>query len=87
MNEQANIAVLEARQGMLHVWMTLSAVWVVFWLIIAGFGVALFKLHDPLTLQFGLFLFIVATPPFALLAVGAVTRLAYETVTLRERDR
>lgn len=87
MKKQVQTAVLEARQSMLRVWMAISAIWVTFWLIIAAIVLTTFEPHNPLVIQFGIFCFIVATPPFALLAIGAASRWIFETVTLRNDSR
>jgi hypothetical protein len=87
MNKQAQTAVLEARQSMIRVWLAISAVWVAFWLIIAALVLAAFKPFNPLVIQLGIFALIVATPPFVLFAVGAVSRWIFETVTLRRKVR
>ncbi len=72
---------------MLRVWMTLSAVWVMFWLIIAAVTLASATPLDPLIVPCGAFLPIVATPPFALLAIGALSRLAFESISDRLERR
>jgi hypothetical protein len=87
MNKQAQTAVLEARQSMIRVWLAISAVWVAFWLIIAALVLAAFKPYNPLIIQLGIFALIVATPPFVLFAIGAVSRWIFETVTLRNPSR
>jgi hypothetical protein len=87
MNKHARAAVLEARQAMLRVWMAISAIWVTFWLIIAAIGFTTLQPHNPLVIQFGIFCLIVATPPFALLAIGAASRWIFETVALRDSSR
>jgi hypothetical protein len=87
MNEPAHIAVAEARQSMLRVWMALSAVWIAFWLIVAGIVLTAFEPYNPLIIQLGIFALIVATPPFVLLAIGAVLRWLFETIVLRKKDR
>ncbi len=86
MTKPANFAVAETRQSMLRVWMALSAVWVAFWLIIAGIMLTAFEPYDPFIVQLGIFAFIVATPPFVLLAIGATVRWLFETVFLRKAD-
>lgn len=83
MNKPANIAVAEARQSMLRVWMALSAVWVAFWLIVGGLVVTAFEPYNPLMIQIGIFALIVATPPVVLLAIGTVIRWLFETVARR----
>ncbi len=85
MNERAQIAVFEARQSMLRVWMAISAVWVAFWLITAAVALTAFQPHSPINVQLGLFAIIVATPPVALLAIGALSRWIFESVALRAR--
>lgn len=87
MNKPAHIAVLEARQSMIRVWLAISAVWVAFWLIVAALVLATFEPYNPAIVQLGIFSLIVATPPFALFAVGAVSRWIFETVALRRQDR
>ena len=87
MHKTARTAVLEARQAMLRVWMTLSAVWVMFWLIIAAVTMASATPLDPLIVPCGAFLPIVATPPIALLAIGAISRLAFESISQRAERR
>ena len=86
MNRPAHLAVHEARQSMIRVWLAISAVWVAFWLIVAALVFAFFTPSDPLIFQVGIFSLIVTTPPFALLAVGAVSRWIFETVSLRHHD-
>lgn len=85
MNKRARVAVLEARQSMIRVWLAISAVWVAFWLIIAALTLAAFKAYDPLIAQLGILALIIATPPFALFAVGALSRWIFEAISLRRR--
>ena len=87
MEKRAQAAVLEARQSMIRVWLAISAIWVAFWLIIAVMVFTTLEPHSPLVLQFGIFCLIVATPPFALFAVGAASRWVFETLTLRKPSR
>ena len=85
MNKTA--AITEARQAMIRVWLTLSAIWVAFWLIIAAAVLTAIEPHNPLVIQLSLFLLILAAPPFVLFAVGAAGRFAFETLALRNRRR
>jgi hypothetical protein len=87
MEKRAQAAVLEARQSMIRVWLAISAIWVSFWLIIAAIILTTFEPHNPLIIQYGIFCLIVATPPFALLAIGAASRWVFETLTLRKTNR
>jgi hypothetical protein len=87
MNKGAHIAILEERQSMLRVWMAISAVWVAFWLIVAAVVLTAFKSYSPIIVQLSIFSIIVATPPVALLAIGAALRWIFETITLRKTDR
>lgn len=87
MKRVARHAVLEARQSMLQVWMAISAVWVMFWLIIAMVVCASAYPFDPLIVRFGVFILIIATPPFILLALGAALQWALEAVMRRQRRR
>ena len=68
---------------MIRVWLTISAVWVAFWLITAAI---VLTAADRLSVHPSVFLLIVATPPFLLLAVGAVSRWAFEVFALRVKD-
>ncbi len=84
MHDRSECALIEARQSMIRVWLTISAVWVAFWLITAAI---VLTTADRLAVNLFVFLLIVATPPLLLLAVGAVSRWAFEVVALRARDR
>jgi hypothetical protein len=76
---------VETRQAMLRVWMAISAVWVVFWLSMAGIIVLTGSIENPLFESLSLFVAIVITPPVILLAIGAVTRLLFEALAARFR--
>lgn len=87
MEKQAQTAVLEARQSMIRVWFAISAIWVAFWLVIVVMMLTTLEPHNPQVLQFGIFCLIIATPPFALFAIGAASRWVFETLTLRKTSR
>lgn len=87
MKNPAQAAVLEARQSMLRVWMTISAVWVTFWIVIATLVVAALAPDNPLVIELSVCAAIAAIPPILLLAVGATTHLILETVAERSRRR
>jgi len=76
----------ETRLAMLRVWMAISAVWVAFWLAIAGVIVLTGALADPLVARFDLLSAIVVVPPLALLTLGAVFRILFETVSASFRN-
>ena len=76
----------ETRIAMLRVWMAISAVWVTFWLSIAGIIVVTGAVSNPIVAEFGLLTLIVVTPPIALLAIGIVSRLIFETISARLRN-
>jgi hypothetical protein len=85
MHDRSECAYLDARQSMIRVWLTISAVWVAFWLITAA--IVLSTADRFLSVHPSVFLLIVATPPILLLAVGAVSRWAFEVFALRARDQ
>lgn len=70
-------AAIESRQALIRVWMAISGVWVVFWVVIAGVVVTMTDVHTPLVHDTGLFSLIVLAPPLALLVLGALARLAH----------
>ena len=72
---------VETRQCMIRVWMALSAVWVAFWLLIAGLVFATVEIRQPFADDLGSFSAIVLTPPLALLILGATLRWAFEQLT------
>jgi hypothetical protein len=55
-------------------------VWVGFWLVIATLVLSIIDARTSFSSEFGSFAAIVLTPPIALLALGAVCRLVFETV-------
>jgi hypothetical protein len=66
----------ESRQAMIRVWMTISAVWAVFWLALAAMCVMADRgLPDPLLARPAVAVVIIVGPPLALLAAGALLRL------------
>ena len=71
----------DARHSMIRVWLALSAVWVAFWLLIAGIVVATVAVEYPLAEELGPFSSIVLIPPFALLGLGAIVRWTFELLT------
>ena len=71
---KVNLAACEARQSLFRVWLAISAVWVSFWLLIAGVAVAAVQMRNPLLGQINAFSLIVAVPPIALLAAGVLCR-------------
>ena len=71
----------EARQSMMRVWLAISAVWVVFWLLIAMIVLAVVGSRNPFVEDAGLFALIIVLPPAALLAVGAILRLLIDNLT------
>ena len=70
----AAVAEIEARQSMMRVWMAISAVWVAFWLCMAGLTFVTAEMTNALSNQLRLFTLIVLVPPMALFAIGAVLR-------------
>ena len=74
----AAIAAVEARQAMMRVWMAISAIWVAFWLCMAGLTFVTAEMAVALSNQISLFALIVIAPPLALLAVGAALRWGFE---------
>lgn len=70
----------ETRKSLLRVWLAISATWVAFWLLIAAtVFVAATTIRDPFLEQLPTFSVIVLLPPLALLAIGALGRLAVES--------
>jgi hypothetical protein len=69
-----NLTAREARQSLFRVWLAISAVWVSFWLLIAGVAVAAVQMRNPLLGQLNAFSLIVALPPIVLLAAGVLCR-------------
>jgi hypothetical protein len=78
MNAGVAVAENDTRQAMVRVWMAISAIWVAFWLCMAGLIAVTAEMTVPLTGKLGLFALIVLTPPLALLAVGTALRCAFE---------
>ena len=78
MNSGVAVAAGETRQAMMRVWMAISAIWVAFWLCMAGLIAVTAEMTVPLAGKLGLFALIVLTPPVALLAIGAALRCAFE---------
>jgi hypothetical protein len=72
------IAAGESRQAMIRVWMAISSIWVAFWLCIAALIMVTGEMAGPLTGELRLFALIIMTPPFVLLALGALFRWAFE---------
>jgi hypothetical protein len=77
---------VETRQAMLRVWMAISAVWVAFWISIAGIILMTGFIESPLFDRLNLVAAIVVTPPIVLLAVGALSRLIFETISAKLRN-
>jgi hypothetical protein len=73
-------AAIDARQGMLRVWLVISGVWVAFWLAIAAIVVFTVEMRASLASELGLYSVIVFAPPLALLGIGALCRWVFETV-------
>ncbi|HEX9903550.1 MAG TPA: hypothetical protein VGA77_01165 [Propylenella sp.] len=69
------------RQSMMRVWLAISAVWVVFWLLIAMIVLAAVGGRNPFVEDAGLFALIIVLPPAGLLAVGAILRLLIDNLT------
>ena len=78
MNSGVAVAAGETRQAMMRVWMAISAIWVAFWLCMAGLIAVTAEMTVPLAGKLGLFALIVLTPPVALLAIGATLRCCFE---------
>jgi hypothetical protein len=76
----AAVAEVEARQAMMRVWMAISAVWVAFWLCMAGLTFVTAEMSFAISNQLRLFALIVLAPPLALLAIGAALRWFFEGV-------
>jgi hypothetical protein len=70
----------ETRRSLLRVWLAISAVWVTFWLLIAGVAVAAVHMRSPLMGQLDAFSLIVTIPPLALLAAGVIGLLLFNAV-------
>lgn len=71
---KVNFTACDARQSLFRVWLAISAVWVSFWLLIAGVAVAAVQMRNPLLGQINAFTLIVALPPIVLLAAGLLCR-------------
>lgn len=72
----------DGRQALLRVWMSISAVWLVFWAILTGAAAATLGLAPfPLAPISGM----VLIPPLALLALGWGARLAFEALRAARR--
>ena len=69
------------RQSMMRVWLAISAVWVVFWLLIALIVLAAVGSRNPFVEDAGLFALIIVLPPAGLLAAGAILRLLIDCLT------
>jgi len=74
----AAVAAVEARQAMMRVWMAISAIWVAFWLSMAGLTFMTAEMTVALSNKLSLFAVIVIAPPLVLLAVGAALRWGFE---------
>ena len=74
----AAVAAVEARQAMMRVWMAISAIWVAFWLSMAGLTFASTEMTVALSDELRLFMMILIAPPLVLLAVGALVRWVFE---------
>jgi hypothetical protein len=70
----------DARQSMIRFWMAISAVWIAFWLLIAGIFLLSAGMPSEFSAELAPFAVIVLTPPLVLLALGAFARWAFETV-------
>ena len=82
-----SVAAVDARQSMLRVWMALSAVWVAFWLLIAGIVFTAVGMQEPFSDELGRYAAIVVTPPAALFAVGVPLRWLFEALTRTARPQ
>ena len=85
MGRPAHAAVLDARQSMFRVWMAISAIWVTFWIVMAGLVVAALAPHDTLVIDLSVCAAIAAVPPILLLAGGATVHLILEAIAQRDR--
>lgn len=72
---------VDTRQSMIRVWMALSAVWVAFWLLIAGIVWLTVGTRYPFTDELAAFSLIVLIPPIALLGIGALARWTFEMLS------
>lgn len=77
---------VETRQAMLRVWMAISAVWIAFWISIAGITVATGWMSHPFFSPLSLMALIIVAPPLVLLAIGTISRLIFETTFGRVRN-
>jgi len=67
----------ETRHAMLRVWLTISAVWIAFWLLIAVlFATA--EMRYQFADELDVFVAIMLAPPLLLLILGAIIRLLFE---------
>jgi hypothetical protein len=74
----AAVAAVEARQAMVRVWMAISAIWIAFWMSMAGLTFASTEAAITLSGELTVFALILIVPPLALLAVGALLRWIFE---------
>ena len=81
------MAIGESRQAMIRVWLAISAIWVAFWLCIAALIATAGAAAVPFTSELPLFALIVMFPPLVLLALGALSRLAFEALFRRPGRR
>jgi hypothetical protein len=68
----------EARQSLIRFWMAISAVWLAFWLLIAGIFFLNVDIPYIFSAEIVPFTLIVLTPPAALLAIGILGCWAFQ---------
>jgi hypothetical protein len=68
----------EARQSLIRFWMAISAVWLAFWLLIAGIFLLNVDIPYIFSAEIVPFTLIVLTPPAALLAIGILGCWAFQ---------
>jgi hypothetical protein len=73
----------ETRLAMFRVWMAISGVWVVFWLLIAGIVLAADAPIGPLADRLDLIAIITLLPPLVFLALGMLVRCLFEAIAAR----
>ncbi len=68
----------DTRQSLIRFWMAISAVWLAFWLLIAGIFLLNVDIPYIFSAEIGPFTLIVLTPPAALLAIGILGCWAFQ---------
>ena len=71
----AGPAANEARRSMFIVWLTISAVWLSFWALIAALALAAAEIRQPFMRDFASFSLLVVCPPIAIFGLAVAARL------------